>query len=99
MATMEDKKVYVGFAVTTSDPAKRDRRYFKLLPVMTGHRDKHQNVQFTTFYSSVYRDAVTTDDDFEVNDFAVVLPVIRLVSIRLFDMAAYQTFRESSGPQ
>lgn len=94
MATMDDDKVYVGWVYQVSDPAKVERKYFSIIPVMTGYRDVHRNVQFTTFYNELYQ---LTDDELahlNTEHFATVLPVHRLVSCRLFDATAYSRFQE-----
>lgn len=38
MVTMEDEKAYVGWVYRVSDPAKAERKYFSLIPVMSGYR-------------------------------------------------------------
>lgn len=94
MVTMEDEKVYVGWVYKVSDPAKAERKYFSLIPVMSGCRAEKRKVEFTTFYDEVYR---RTDDELghlDVEHFAVVLPAQRMLSARLFDPEAYDSFQE-----
>ena len=94
MVTMEDEKVYVGWVYKVSDPAKAERKYFSLIPVISGYRAERRKVEFTTFYDEVYRQ---TDDDLkhlDVEHFAVVLPAQRMLSARLFDPEAYDSFQE-----
>lgn len=94
MVTMEDNKVYVGWVYQVSDPAKAERKYFSLIPVMTGFRDTSRKVEFTTYYNELYQ--LTNGDlaHLEIEHFATVLPANRLVSCRLFDAAAYSRFQE-----
>ncbi|MEC8859900.1 MAG: hypothetical protein VYE29_07840 [Pseudomonadota bacterium] len=47
MTTLEDKKVYVGWVFRISDPARDPRKYFSIIPVMTGFRDEEHRVVFT----------------------------------------------------
>jgi len=54
MITLEDGKVYVGWVYRVSDPAKDPRKYFSIIPVVTGFRDDKQKVYFTTFYDQLY---------------------------------------------
>lgn len=68
--------------------------YFSLIPVMSGYRAEKRKVEFTTFYDGVYR---RTDDELgnlDVEHFAVVLPAQRMLSARLFDPEAYDSFQE-----
>ncbi len=95
MITMEDDKVYVGWVYQISDPAKAERKYFSIIPVMTGFRNERREVEFTTYYNDLYQ--LTNDElaHLNINHFAVVLPVQRLVSCRLFDADAYSRFERA----
>lgn len=92
MTTMDDNKVYVGWVYQVSDPAKAERKYFSIIPVMTGFRDERRKVEFTTYYNELYQLTNDALAHLNINHFAVVLPVQRLVSCRLFDADAYSRF-------
>ena len=92
MITMDDNKVYVGWAYQVSDPAKAERKYFSIIPVMTGFRDEHRKVEFTTYYNELYQLTNDALAHLNIDHFAVALPVQRLVSCRPFDADAYSRF-------
>jgi hypothetical protein len=93
--TMDNKKVYVGFVVTTSDPA-HVRKTLGILPLVSGYRDDVGRVNFTTFYSAIYkamkRDSETELSHLSPDDFEVVLPIEKIQSANLFDFVAYEEF-------
>jgi hypothetical protein len=94
MITMEDSKIYVGWVYQVSDPAKAERKYFSIIPVMTGFRNERREVEFTTYYNELYQLTNDALAHLDINHFAVVLPVHRLVSCRLFDADAYSRFEK-----
>lgn len=96
MVTMEDGKVYVGFVYKTGDPAKNDRAYFSIFPIMSGYRNEQGKVEFTTYYEPIYETQNDLLPELKIEDFALILPVSRLVSARLFDKTAYTQFWQSS---
>lgn len=96
MLTMDDNKVYVGWVYKVSDPAKEERKYFSLIPVITGFRNESRKVEFTTFYDQLYQQTNSELSHLNVEDFATVLPAHRVISCRLFDAAAYAKFQQHS---
>lgn len=107
--TMSDGKVYVGFVVQGSDPA-RARKYIYLLPLMSGYRKSETHkVTFTTFYLELYghlgegaldkrKPLPAPLQDLRAEDFITVLPVESISSCRLFDAKAYQEFQKRWKP-
>lgn len=98
MVSMDDRKVYVGFIYKTGDPAKQERAYFSMIPIMSGVRNEQGQVGFTTYYEPIYESGGDEMEHLKVKDFALILPVARLVSARLFDKTAYTKFWETSEP-
>ena len=100
--TMDDRKVYVGYVVEGFDPAL-GRKSILILPLISGYRDEDTlEVNFTTFYTYLYgaREAMDRTaplpaplDYLTAEDFIIVLPVDRIASYRLFDVAAYNKFQ------
>ena len=102
LVSLKDGKEYVGFIDTVRDPARGERRFFSLLPVMSGYRTATQQVEFTTFYdyirSQLDQSQSNELDHVELYDLLTVLPVESVRSIRLFDQALFEAFqRDSAG--
>lgn len=93
MITLEDGKVYVGWVYRVSDPAKSPRKYFSIIPVVTGFRDEKQKVCFTTFYDQLYESMNKSLSHLDTEHFMTVLPAHHLASCRLFDPDAYAEFQ------
>jgi hypothetical protein len=89
---MEDVKVYVGFPVRTNKPAKSERKYIPLLPVMSGVRDSASEVCFTTFYEDVLLATGRELDHLGQEYFILVLAVFKISSVRKFDIEACAKF-------
>ena len=98
--TTGDNKVYVGFVVGTPDPTK-PRKTVSLLPLMSGYRDREtQRLNFITFYTEIYGTNRANPDDqlpaplshLQARDFVTLIPIEKMSSCRLFDLAAYEAF-------
>jgi hypothetical protein len=109
-ATMDDRKVYVGYVVAGFDPAI-GRKCILLLPLMSGYRHQETHtVNFTTFYTDLYgvvsvagsaKQSKALPAPLEhliAEDFITVLPADRIASCRLFDVQAYLEFQKSKPP-
>ncbi|MEM7209736.1 MAG: DUF6338 family protein [Pseudomonadota bacterium] len=95
MVTMDDDKVYVGWVYTTSDPANGERRYFSLIPVISGYRNTPQHkVEFTTYYAEIFDKTDERFAELDMDDFVVVLPIDKVTSARRFDPEVYAQFQE-----
>ena len=99
MATLSSGKVYVGFVTRSLRPGV-ERRYLRLLPVVSGYRESGtQRVTFTTPYEEVRAEADDLDSPLYgllSQDFEVVLPIGDIVSANLFDFVAYEAFEDRS---
>jgi hypothetical protein len=103
--TMLSRKVYVGFVTQTFDPG-HDRKWIKLLPLVSGYRDKDNlRIEFVTNYRDAYGSVDPTNPGAALpaplghlapKDFGVVLPLGRIESANLFDLVAYKSFK--TGP-
>lgn len=72
---MDNRKVYVGFVVTTIDPTT-PKKALTILPLMSGYRAENGGeIVFTTYYERVYeRISDETLDHLSVDHFRIVLP-------------------------
>ena len=95
MLTLGNGKVYCGYVDSIPDPARGDKKYINLLPVLSGYRDDEHNVVLTTKYKEILNRIPTDLDHLDYDNFTVVLPVRELVSIRLFDPEAYEAFNRN----
>lgn len=107
MFTLDDHKVYVGIVEAVFGNQRSRDAYVKILPLMSGYRNKDDHkVKFTTYYKSVYR-LVNKDSPSRITDkgprdirsqFEKVLPVERIVSAGQFSSQYFQRFREQDSP-
>jgi len=100
LLSMSNGKEYVGFVDTVRDPAEGERRFFSVLPMMSGHRTENLQLNFTTFYDHIYSkiqdDQSAELDHVRLEDFLTVFPVANVRAIRLFDPEAFQAFQRDS---
>ncbi|MGE0371850.1 MAG: hypothetical protein AB7Q01_08180 [Gammaproteobacteria bacterium] len=93
LITLVSNKVYVGWAIRAPDPVATSR-YLRLLPLLSGYRDKDsQNVHFTTHYFHVLSPptlGLEEIDHLEPGDFEVVVPVQQITNAHLFDLDAHE---------
>ncbi|CAN5282765.1 hypothetical protein BH24GEM2_BH24GEM2_08000 [soil metagenome] len=93
--TTRSRKVYVGFVLTNFDP-KFERKYLTIIPTLSGYRSEHDlQLHFTTSYLKVYQQILNPNPIKVARDadkFQIVIPVAEVVSLNLFDPAAYDLF-------
>jgi len=98
--SMSNGKVYVGYVVSTIDPAV-ERTALRILPLLSGYRDKENcSTHFNTSYHEIYEQINDDENDYankklsqvQVSDFEKVLPFDEIQSSHLFDIVAYQHF-------
>jgi hypothetical protein len=85
--TLSSNKIYVGAVLTTPEP-RSDRRSIAMLPYMSGYRRDDGKVMFTTFYDQVYATAEEGNKD----EFRLVVPLEKIVTVSFFDVAVYARF-------
>ncbi|KGD65115.1 hypothetical protein Y5S_01549 [Alcanivorax nanhaiticus] len=92
--TMGNGKIYVGFIVTSVDPAAQGTAV-RILPLMSGFRDKDSGkAEFTTFYDLMYEHISNGNAaHLSPEDFEIVLPLNEIQSANLFDTDAYELFK------
>lgn len=109
LVTLDNGKVYVGYAIRTIDPMS-DTKELRVLPVFSGFRSPETGeVTFRTNYSRVLMN-IRKDDDVDnskdvdpklshltAGDFEVVIPVSRIVTSTLYDSVASSRFSELRG--
>lgn len=97
--TLDSDKVYVGF-VSDFDPIDGKVEYLTILPLLSGYRDDHKKLQFTTNYYEHYEknigDKAETPTNPEMqailNKFKIIVPFSEIVSVSGFDVDAYKQF-------
>lgn len=97
--TMENNKVYVGFINDTPDP-RQQHKFLAVLPLMSGFRDGVTGqVTFTTYYNRIYRrlSNLPTAANINVGDFRIALPLDKVQSLNMFDVAVYEEFKMQGG--
>ncbi|WP_341327255.1 hypothetical protein [Methylotuvimicrobium sp. KM2] len=90
--TLASNKLYLGLLIDAPNPVQ-DRRYIKFLPILSGFREKDtQQIKFTTDYQFIF------ENNFNVEDFEIVIPLEQIVSAHQFDLTIYnERFIPSSG--
>lgn len=85
LVSMEDRKVYIGWPVYSPD-LRRDTKDFRLLPILSGHRDEQTlELRLTTQYLDAYEQVRSGAlPDLEAADFETVLPMEKVISANLF---------------
>lgn len=86
---MKSGKVYVGTVMRTQfkDP---DRKYFAILPIMSGFRTEDKKlIEFTTYYADSYQKIEKIGIEIKQMDFLMVFPITEVASLYLFNIEAY----------
>lgn len=96
--TLKNNKVYIGIVTSNYLPGG-NRRYLKIVPFYSGYRDQDNlNLIITTNYAKVY-DKIEEGklEDLDIDeDFEFIIAVSEIVSINIFDVAAFDHFQESA---
>jgi hypothetical protein len=98
--TMTNDKVYAGF-VTQYHASHSERKFVAILPLMSGYRAKDtREIIFMTYYTHIFRGADSPNEPLASPlehltglDFEVVVPIASVCSLNLFDLIAYEQFR------
>lgn len=85
--TLANLKWYVGY-VTVSPNLAPDEAYFRILPIVSGYRDREKLETFrTVFYQDVLRDPAI-----DKNDLVITIPLADIKIASLFDAAIYDEY-------
>lgn len=92
---LKNGKVYVGFVLSSPNP-EYERRFVRLLPTISGYRDKEDmSLHLATNYLPVYlkmMDSGQPEDQALADDFQIVIAASEIISAHIFNEDAYQTF-------
>ncbi len=90
--TMDTRKWYVGF-VAMSPNLSPQEMYFRILPVLSGYREK-DSLRFiqTVSYQDVIGFDAEEDDTIDPQQFVITLPLKDVKSANLFDIDIYQNY-------
>ena len=89
--TLASGKYYTGYVTGAVDPS-RDRKYMRLLPVLSGYRKADtQRVKLTTSYSDVYG---SMEHEELVEEFQLIIPIPSIMSANLFDPDLFDQFSQ-----
>lgn len=90
--TLETKKVYVGMVSDTIEPSDQDS-YLSILPLYSGYRDDTQTFKLNYRYTTLIKGLLGEGDDEIIDnalDYAVAIPLDRIVTIHAFNEDLYQ---------
>jgi len=84
--TLENRKWYAGY-ITDSPNLKPSEKYFSLVPILSGYRDKDSlEVKALIDYSEKFADGMVPDD------FVVILPLQSVRAANAFDPEFYDEY-------
>lgn len=90
--SLRSGKSYIGYVIE-SQFAWQDDSDVALIPIASGYRDKDtKKLVITTNYSSIINEVSTEDEDREIYDFRLVIPMSEIVSAGFFDEDVYDRF-------
>lgn len=100
MVTLESRKVYVGFVLSTPRKAMSGDEYgFQLVPVLSGYRHS-ESMEFkdTTNYLTVIEETINDPSASPNEEFnlVVTIPLSRIVSLSPWDPSVWERFNDSS---
>jgi hypothetical protein len=91
--TLDSRKWYVGY-VAEAPSLNPEEKYFRLLPIMSGYRDKDTLETFRTVF---YEEVLGTKSS---ADFIVTLPIADVKTATFFDVDIYEAhFAEDTGAE
>ena len=94
--TLESRKWYAGYLINTPD-LRPSEKYFSLLPVLSGYRDKDTlEARRTLRYDRIY-EKMAYDHGVAAEDFVITLPLASVRTANLFDLTVYQDHFAGSG--
>ncbi len=93
--TLETGKSYIGIPVASRVVMKEEGDLWLVL-LMSGHRDKRQELKITTSYTEKFDQDMISALELPFGDFVVALPKSRIVSARPFDINLSQELFERS---
>ncbi|MGA9918886.1 MAG: hypothetical protein WBR17_40790 [Paraburkholderia sp.] len=105
--TLEDGKVYTGWAMNVLPNLAESDTYFRILPVWSGHRDEKLNIVQTTWYDDVYKHYVAQmeigGNSINIESFIKVIPISKIIIAGKYNDEAAGKFiakpaQEPSGP-
>ena len=89
--TLSSGKFYTGYVTASFDPSY-DRKYMRLLPMLSGYRNPETKaVVVTTSYVKAYR-ALGTENPGD--QFELVIPIASILSANLFDPDLFKMFAD-----
>jgi hypothetical protein len=94
--TLESRKWYAGYLVDAPD-LRPSEKYFSLLPILSGYRDKDTLEARRTLRYDVVYEKIAEDAGISAEDFVITLPLASVRTANLFDLAVYQDHFAGSG--
>ncbi len=93
--TLKNGKVYIG-QVTRVAFERVEKKYFTLLPYLSGYRDPNsKRLTITTNYKSVYTRLGSIEDcDVSPEDFAMIFPRDRIQTANRFSLSVYASMKD-----
>lgn len=99
--TLNDNKVYIGLVLSRPTLHPKEK-FFKILPTLSGFRDKRRMLHITTNYADLLEALERGDEvlaDYQRKDLQVILPLEAVCSARLFDARILKELFESNKTQ
>jgi hypothetical protein len=94
--TLEDGKVYTGWATNVLPNLSETDTYFRILPVWSGYRDEKKKIIKTTFYDNVYQhfvqQAEAGEKTVDIDSFIKIIPISKIILAGKFNDEAAGKF-------
>ncbi len=92
--SLKSRKSYIGFALK-SGIISQGESDIALIPMASGYRNKDtQQLEITTNYATVVEKSLEESSDLIYEDFRIVIPMLEIVSARIFHPQAYEIFQK-----
>ena len=99
--SLESGKFYIGF-VLESGIARHGESDIALLPLNSGYRKKDtQELEITTNYAPVLWEFLQNQESsgLDYEDFRIVIPMSKIMSVRIFDPDLYELFQQEESSE
>lgn len=91
LITLKNDKFYVGWVKELPIPSQSN--YLRIIPALSGVRNEHKRLEFTTHYLSAYAKYIEEKQikDIEGMKTDIVLDIEEIISISFYDQDLYET--------
>ncbi len=99
LISLKNNKFYIGWVIKLPLPGISE--YIRIIPAISGFRDKTLQLNFTTHYLSIYADYVETGNVSNINQLNtdLIIKMSEILSVSFFDLEMYEKFKINDNGQ